>query len=81
MGMTAVIVIDKGEQPRLEIRHRSEIAPFQKPPCQDAILQSRRSACNLLMWPSAVNANGERLVQRPPFDPVARFLKVTAVET
>jgi hypothetical protein len=35
MGMTAVIVVDKGEQSRLEIRHRSEIAPFQKPPRQD----------------------------------------------
>jgi len=34
--MTAVIVVDKGEQSRLEIRHRSEIAPFQKPPSQDA---------------------------------------------
>src|ERR1700678_1793112 len=36
MGMTAIIVVDKGEQSRLEIRHRSEIAPFQKPPSQDA---------------------------------------------
>ena len=36
MGMTAVIVVDKGEQARLEVRHRREIAPLQKAPLQDA---------------------------------------------
>jgi hypothetical protein len=34
--MTAVIVVDKGEQARLEVRHRREIAPLQKAPLQDA---------------------------------------------
>jgi hypothetical protein len=34
--MTTVVVFNKRKQPRLEVRHRSEIAVLQEPSCQDA---------------------------------------------
>src|SRR5271156_4360103 len=36
MGMTTVVVFNKRKQPRLEVRHRSEIASLQEPSFQDA---------------------------------------------
>ena len=36
MGVAPVIVVDKGEQPGLEVRHRTEVTLLQESPCKHA---------------------------------------------